>query len=131
MNAVIRGVVRSAILRYGWRVVGITNGFDGLIWPERSVPLTLGAVAGILPRGGTILGTTNRGNPFCYPVQEGEKTVMRDYSLACCDNMKQLGLEAMVVIGGDGTLTNAISTGWACRSSEFPKPSTTTCRPPK
>jgi phosphofructokinase-like protein len=107
LNAVIRGVVRSAILRYGWRVVGITNGFDGLIWPERSVPLTLEAVAGILPRGGTILGTTNRGNPFCYPVQEGEKTVMRDYSLACCDNMKQLGLEAMVVVGGDGTLTIA------------------------
>jgi ATP-dependent phosphofructokinase / diphosphate-dependent phosphofructokinase len=107
LNAVIRGVVRSAILRYGWRVVGITDGFDGLIWPERSVPLTLEAVAGILPRGGTILGTTNRGNPFSYPVQEGETTAMRDYSKVCCDNLRQLGLDAMVVIGGDGTLTIA------------------------
>jgi 6-phosphofructokinase 1 len=107
LNAVIRGVVRAAILRYGWRVVGINDGFDGLIWPERTIPLTLDAIGGILPRGGTILGTTNRGNPFHYEVEEDGKRVTRDFSLACCDNMRQLGLEALVVIGGDGTLTIA------------------------
>jgi ATP-dependent phosphofructokinase / diphosphate-dependent phosphofructokinase len=107
LNAVIRGVVRSAILEHGWRVVGITDGFDGLIWPERTVPLTMQAVAGILPRGGTILGTTNRGNPFHYASEEDGKTVIHDYSLACCENMSKLGLDALVAIGGDGTLTIA------------------------
>ena len=57
LNAVIRGAVRNAILGHGWRVVGIHDGFDGLIWPERTVPLTIESIAGILPRGGTILGS--------------------------------------------------------------------------
>jgi 6-phosphofructokinase len=50
LNAVIRGAVRAAILGHGWQVVGITNGFDGLIWTERTVPLTVESIAGILPR---------------------------------------------------------------------------------
>src|SRR5579885_3795717 len=66
LNAVIRAAVKSAILKYKWRVIGIPDGFDGLIWPERSFPLELANVSGILPRGGTILGTTNRGNPFLH-----------------------------------------------------------------
>jgi phosphofructokinase-like protein len=111
LNAVIRGAVRAAILERGWRVVGITDGFDGLIWPERSVPLTMEAIAGILPRGGTILGTTNRGNPFHYPTQQDGKTVTHDYSLTCCENMRLLGLDALIVIGGDGTLTIARDLG--------------------
>ena len=111
LSAVIRGVVRAAILRYGWRVVGINDGFDGLIWPERTVPLTLDAIGGILPRGGTILGTTNRGNPFHYALQQDGQTLTHDFSLACCDNMRQLGLDALVVIGGDGTLTIARDLG--------------------
>src|ERR1035437_9284461 len=64
LNAVIRGAVHAAILEHGWRVIGIHDGFNGLIWPERTLPLTMDTVADILPRGGTILGTTNRGNPF-------------------------------------------------------------------
>ena len=104
LNAVIRGAVHTAILKHGWRVVGIHDGFDGLIWPERTTPLTTDAVADILSRGGTILGTTNRGNPFHYPVEENGKTVTHDYSLTCCENMRKLGLDALVVIGGDGTL---------------------------
>ena len=107
LNAVIRGAVRGAILGHGWRVVGINDGFDGLIWPERTVPLTVESIAGILPRGGTILGTTNRGNPFHYHVEENGKKVERDYSLRCCENMRELGIDALIAIGGDGTLTIA------------------------
>ena len=107
LNAVIRGSVRAAILGHGWRVIGINDGFDGLIWPERTMPLTVESIAGILPRGGTILGTTNRGNPFHYKVDEGGKTVEHDYSLRCIENARELGMDAVVAIGGDGTLTIA------------------------
>ena len=111
LNAVIRGAVRAAILGHGWRVVGINDGFDGLIWTERTVPLTVESIAGILPRGGTILGTTNRGNPFTYIVEEGGKKVTHDYSLRCCENVRKLGLDAVIAIGGDGTLTIARDLG--------------------
>lgn len=104
LNAVIRAVVRTAINDYGWRVLGITNGFDGLIWPERSHELTFDSVSGILPRGGTVLGTTNRGNPFAYCLEEDGETVTRDFSGQCLGNWKRLGLDALVVVGGDGTL---------------------------
>ena len=107
MNAVIRGVVRAAILGHGWRVIGINDGFDGLIWPERTMPLTVESIAGILPRGGTILGTTNRGNPFHYMVNEDGQTVEHDFSLRCCENARKLGIDAVIAIGGDGTQTIA------------------------
>lgn len=111
LNAVIRGAVRSAILGHGWKVIGIQDGFDGLIWPEKCVPLTVESIAGILPRGGTILGTTNRGNPFHYMVDEGGKQVTRDFSLTCIENAREMGMDAMVAIGGDGTLTIARDLG--------------------
>lgn len=104
LNAVIRGVVKAALGDYGWRVIGVTNSFEGLIWPERCRELTYDSVRGILPRGGTILGTTNRGNPFAYPLVENGKTVIRDLSGLCLENAHKLGLDALVVIGGDGTL---------------------------
>ncbi|MGH9795554.1 MAG: 6-phosphofructokinase, partial [Candidatus Acidiferrales bacterium] len=107
LNAVIRGLVKSAIDDYGWRVVGVTNGFDGLIWPEQCREIRMSDVSGILPRGGTILGTTNRGNPFNYQVQEGGKTVAKDFSAQAMANMRRLRIDAMVVIGGDGTLSIA------------------------
>jgi phosphofructokinase-like protein len=107
LNAVIRGAVRGAIFGHGWRVIGINDGFDGLIWPERTVPLTVESIAGILPRGGTVLGTTNRGNPFHYKVDEGGNKIEHDYSLRCCENARKLGIDAMIAIGGDGTLTIA------------------------
>src|SRR5580692_1599449 len=111
LNAVIRGAVRAAILGHGWRVIGINDGFDGLIWPERTLPLTVESIAGILPRGGTILGTTNRGNPFTYVVEEDGKKVTHDYSLRCYENARHLGLDAVIAIGGDGTLTIARDLG--------------------
>jgi 6-phosphofructokinase 1 len=107
LNAVIRGAVRGAIFGHGWRVIGINDGFDGLIWPDRTMPLTVESIAGILPRGGTILGTTNRGNPFHYEVDEGGKQVVHDFSLRCCENARNLGIDAVIAIGGDGTQTIA------------------------
>lgn len=104
LNAVIRGVVKAALLDYGWRVVGIADGFDGLIWPEKSRELTHAEVRGILSRGGTILGTTNRGNPFAYDTMENGKKVVKDYSKQCMENLKRMNIDALVVIGGDGTL---------------------------
>jgi len=107
LNAVIRGAVRAAILGHGWKVVGINDGFDGLIWTQRTLPLTVESIAGILPRGGTVLGTTNRGNPFHYVVEENGEKVTHDYSLTCRENAMKLGLDAIIAIGGDGTLTIA------------------------
>jgi 6-phosphofructokinase 1 len=104
LNAVIRAVVKSAT-NAGLECLGIEDSFDGLIYPERTRPLTLRNVTGILRLGGTILGTTNRGDPFAYPLQTEQGPI--DYSDRCCENFTKLGLDALVVIGGDGTLTIA------------------------
>ncbi len=105
LNAVIRAATRAAILTHGWKVIGIPDGFDGLIWPEKSFELTLDRVSGILPRGGTILGTTNRGNPFNYKSEENGKEVVRDISDQVIGNAKKLGIDAIITIGGDGSQT--------------------------
>ena len=104
LNAVIRAVVKAAHTR-GIDVIGLEDSFDGLIHPERSRTLTPRDVTGILRFGGTILGTTNRGNPFAYPVNTGGG--LMDYSDLCIRNFYDAGLEALVVIGGDGTLAIA------------------------
>lgn len=106
LNAVIRAVVKSATTA-GIETVGLEDSFDGLIYPERSRLLTLRDVTGILRLGGTILGTTNRGNPFAYPITTGDGEV--DYSERCVENFYKLRLDALIVIGGDGTLSIAHS----------------------
>ncbi len=103
LNAVIRAAVKAAILKYKWKVIGIPDGFDGLIWPEKSRELMLKDVSGILPRGGTILGTTNRGNPFHYQTVENGKEVVRDISAEVIANTRKLGIDAVISIGGDGS----------------------------
>jgi ATP-dependent phosphofructokinase / diphosphate-dependent phosphofructokinase len=103
LNAVIRAATKAAILKYGWKVIGIPDGFDGLIWPEKSFELTLDSVSGILPRGGTILGTTNRGNPFQYRTEDNGREVVRDISDEVIANAKKLGIDAIITIGGDGS----------------------------
>ena len=100
LNAVIRAIVKSGTLA-GIECVGIEDSFDGLIYPERSRVLTLRDVTGILRIGGTILGTTNRGNPFAYPANHNG---VEDHSARCLENIEKLRLGALVVIGGDGTL---------------------------
>src|SRR6478736_2179805 len=104
LNAVIRAVVKAAA-NAQIECIGLEDSFDGLIFPERSRPITPRNVTGILRLGGTILGTTNRGNPFAYPVTTPEGSA--DYSTRCVDNIRALGLDALIVIGGDGTLTIA------------------------
>jgi ATP-dependent phosphofructokinase / diphosphate-dependent phosphofructokinase len=85
--------------------VGLEDSFDGLIEPERSRPLRPRDVTGILRLGGTILGTTNRGDPFAYPVSTSEGT--HDYSDRVVEMFHKMGLGALIVIGGDGTLAIA------------------------
>ena len=104
LNAVIRAVVKSSA-NNGIECIGLEDSFDGLLDPGRSRPLTPRDVTGILRFGGTILGTTNRGNPFAYPVETGEGT--RDYSERVVEMFGRMGLNALVVIGGDGTLAIA------------------------
>ena len=104
LNAVIRAVIRSAV-RCGCECVGLEDSFDGLMAPDRNRVLTRRDVAGLERVGGTVLGTTNRGNPFEYPGEtDGE---LRDVSSECLATFESLGLDALVVIGGDGTLAIA------------------------
>ena len=103
LNAVIRAATKAAIIKYGWKVIGIPDGFDGIIWPEKAFELTLQHVSGILPRGGTILGTTNRGDPFHYTTIENGKEVSRDISEQIVTNAAKLGIDAIITIGGDGS----------------------------
>src|SRR5690242_15173387 len=104
LNAVIRAVVKAGA-NANCEVIGLQDSFDGLIEPNRWRKLEPRDVTGILRVGGTILGTTNRGNPFLYPVETSGGT--RDYSERCIEMFHELKLEALVVIGGDGTLSIA------------------------
>jgi ATP-dependent phosphofructokinase / diphosphate-dependent phosphofructokinase len=101
LNAVIRAVVKAAC-NAGMEVIGLEDSFDGLLDPTRSRPLAPRDVTGILRLGGTILGTTNRGNPFEYPTNGAAGK--SDYSDRCVATFAEMGLDALVVIGGDGTL---------------------------
>jgi 6-phosphofructokinase 1 len=102
LNAVIRAVVRRAILGHGWEVIGIHDGFRGLV-DGVTRPLLLPDVHELLTRGGTILGATNRANPFCYPSPDGPC----DVSHRVLERAHSLGLDAVVVVGGDGTINIA------------------------
>lgn len=108
LNAVIRGVVKGAVLKRGWEVVGIEDGFDGLLTPEKCRLMGLDDVRGILPRGGTILGTTNRGNPFSCPVVRDGRPELVDMSDVVIANLEKLGIEALIVVGGEGSLKIAL-----------------------
>ncbi|MFN7979415.1 MAG: ATP-dependent 6-phosphofructokinase [Vicinamibacterales bacterium] len=102
LNAVIRAVVKAGS-NAGIEVYGLEDSFDGLLDLQRMKPMTPRDVTGILRLGGTILGTTNRGNPFEYPTESGKA----DYSDRVVENFQKAGLDALVVIGGDGTLAIA------------------------
>src|SRR5215210_3562864 len=105
LNAVIRAVVRTAIGEFGMTCIGIEDSFEGILGEPHTMVLTQKAVSGILPRGGTILGTRNKGSfvkmvdgkPFYPEMPIGE-------ALA---NLDILGIEALLVLGGEGTLAIA------------------------
>ena len=104
LNAVIRAVVLSAE-RLGWEVYGILDSYDGLLREDGVVRLDSRAVRGITHLGGTILGTTNRGDPFAWPVKQPDGTVRReDRSQEIVDGLADHGFDALVAIGGDGSL---------------------------
>ena len=107
LNAVIRSVVLSAG-RLGWEVIGITDGYDGLFGGEGLMRLDRRAVRGITHMGGTILGTTNRGNPLRYPVREADGSVtFVDRSREVVDALDRAGVDAVIAVGGDGSLAIA------------------------
>src|SRR5687768_2772383 len=92
LNAVIRAVTKHAVGTYGWEVIGIEDGFRGLV-ERRTRALSLDDVRGLLTRGGTILGSTNRANPFKYPVRLPNGTEeIRDMSQTVLDNARALAL---------------------------------------
>jgi 6-phosphofructokinase 1 len=104
LNAVIRTAVLSAMNR-GWEVVGIRHGFAGLLGVPDIMPLTRASVSGIAHLGGTILRTTNSGNPLCFPVRGDDGSIVeKDCSGELIENVRKLGLDALIAIGGDGTL---------------------------
>jgi len=103
LNAALRAVVHRAIRNYGWRVFGIRDGSMGLMErPLNFVEFDLSLVTGDMLRlGGTILGTINKGDPFHYPMPDG---TFRDRSSEFVEGYRELGIEALVVIGGDGSM---------------------------
>ena len=104
LNAVIRAVVKTAI-HHGFEFYGISNGFHGLINGDMKL-MDLSDVSGILPRGGTILGTTNRDNPFKYMVGQDDagNPIYEDKRDVVVKNLKDRKIDCLIVIGGDGSL---------------------------
>ena len=115
LNAVIKAVVETAINKYGMECVGIKNGYRGLFLGEsQMVPLTLDSVDEIIGQGGTILYNSNKDNLFKYPRRDQNglvkgadgKPIYDDFSGVAVENLKKNGIEALVIVGGDGTLTS-------------------------
>jgi 6-phosphofructokinase 1 len=107
LNAVIRAATLSALDR-GWDVLGIKRGYAGLLGEDEVIPLTEDAVRGIAHLGGTILRTTNRGNPLAFPVQQPDGSWKEiDRSDELIENARKFGIDAMISIGGDGSLAIA------------------------
>lgn len=102
LNAAIRAVVRTAIGEFGMSCIGIEDSFEGILGETHSVKLTTKSVSGILPRGGTILGTRNRGH--FVKVENGKQCFAEMPISEALANLDILGIEALVVIGGEGTL---------------------------
>ena len=106
MNAVIRAVAKKAILEHGFEVIGIEDGYEGLV-SNRTRILSFEAVSGIVNVGGTILGTSNTVDPYAYAVKHGERIEHLDKSEVAMENFHKLGIECLVCVGGDGSLTVA------------------------
>jgi 6-phosphofructokinase 1 len=106
LNAVIRAVVKVGVTHFGYEIIGIQDSFNGLLTtPYDVAPLDRDSVRGILSKGGTILGTTNRGDPFAFPTKLPDgSTVFLDRSQELLEAMRILELDGLICVGGDGTL---------------------------
>lgn len=104
LNAVIRAVVKTAYNDYDFEVTGFKDGYEGLI-ENRHIDLNPKAVSGILARGGTILGTSNRADPFNFPVLQNDEYIYLDRSSQAVLNFEGMGLDGLIAIGGDGTMS--------------------------
>jgi phosphofructokinase-like protein len=106
LNAVIRAVVKTAIGKYGLECYGIESGYQGLIY-RKARPLFLANASGILALGGTILGSSNKDNPFRHFMTINGKEQVVDVSEECVEFIKNMGWDCLIAIGGDGTLSMA------------------------
>lgn len=106
LNAVIRAVTKKAIIEYGMEVIGIEDGYYGVI-NNHYRQLQYDDVSGILTLGGTILGASNIANPYSYPVKKGDNTEFEDVSKTAIANIENLDIDCLVCIGGDGSLNIA------------------------
>lgn len=106
LNAVIRAFTRCAILNHDFRVIGIPDAFSGILNDNPSIiQLTTDSIRGILPQGGTILGTSNRADPFKFPVSQADgSTTFEDKSELLKSRLIDYGIDALLMIGGDGTM---------------------------
>lgn len=103
INAVIRAIVKKAIYERGLEIIGIEDGYHGVV-QNRYRTLRWNDVSGILTIGGTILGTSKTANPYRYPVKKGNDVVLKDFSKRALTNLKHMNIGCLVCIGGDGTL---------------------------
>ena len=107
LNAVLRGVVLAAE-KLGWEVLGFLDGFEGLLPPGNYMVLDRKRAAGIMPRGGTIIGTTSRGH-FVAKVGAGDRVEVAKNVIADARNvLKELGVDGLIIVGGDGSMTTAL-----------------------
>ncbi|MDD2689373.1 MAG: 6-phosphofructokinase [Candidatus Omnitrophica bacterium] len=107
LNAVIRAIVKIAVHAHNIEIIGFQDGYEGLIH-NRFIPLGSRQASGILTIGGTILGTSNIATPYRYAVKEGKKIIYKDVSQKAIANYKRNKLDALIAIGGDGTLSAAL-----------------------
>ncbi len=103
INAVIRAITKKAILEANMEVIGVEDGYHGMV-ENRYRVLRYDDVSGILTLGGTILGTSKIANPYRYPIKDKGKLRFKDLSKEALKNLSNLGIEALICIGGDGTL---------------------------
>lgn len=106
LNAVIRAVAKTSMFKHGWEVYGFRDGYRGLVL-NQYMKFGPDDASGILDKGGTILGTSNRDNPFNFMIKKNGKTEYRDMSDEAIRNVHALDIDCMIIIGGDGTLTSA------------------------
>lgn len=106
LNAVIRAIVKRAINDFDMSVIGFKDGYEGIIL-NKYINMDRDSVVGILTQGGTILGTSNRADPFNFPIPQKDDYVYLDRSSEVVDNYEKLGLDALIAIGGDGTMVSA------------------------